>query len=279
MNTYPTLAITSDIHLDLYIPVYEPDFYSIALEEMFGDTKHQDMILCLAGDIFTDTKPSIDLIRHVLIQCKKYFKHVVWVAGNHDLWGYDILGQNSFDEQMINLNLEYGNIHYLTYEDTCIIDRVEFWGHTFWSKVESMASQTQIQSLKDYHNIHSENGEDLFVFHTNLINQRARAGLRRFLDSPKETQGYSVDKRVVMTHFPLFRNIPPEYPNPVDVYYNNHMDYDLAYMNQPDLYINGHTHDRYDHDFMGARVICHPRGYPSQGKDYKLKYVDLNGEV
>ena len=39
----------------------------------------------------------------------------------------------------------------------------------------------------------------------NSINQQARKALKKILNSPKDNQSYSVDKRVVMTHFPLFR--------------------------------------------------------------------------
>jgi hypothetical protein len=28
-----------------------------------------------------------------------------------------------------------------------------------------------------------------------------------------------------------------------------------------DLWIHGHTHDNFDYESMGTRVICNPRGY------------------
>lgn len=269
---YPTLAIASDIHVDLYNNMVNSIFSD------FDKPEHKDMILCLAGDIFTDTKPELLYFKDFLIKCSQYFKHVVWVAGNHDLWGYNLFGDDSFDEQMVTLCDALGNVHYLTMDDTTIIDGIEFWGHTFWTKIENPVEQVQVQSLIDYQNIFSSNGEDLFVYNTNEVNRLARTHLKSFLNFPKNHKQWGVDKRVVMTHFPLFREKLPEYPNAFDVYYNNHMDYELAYIPQPDLYIYGHTHTAEDYDFMGARVICNPRGYPSQSGNFKMKYFTF-GEI
>ena len=266
---YPILAITSDVHVDLYNNPH-------GLFMLLDKPEHKDMILCLAGDIVTDTKPEMADFKTFLCKCAKYFSHVVWVAGNHDLWGYDATGNNSFDEQVIALNLEHSNIHYLTMDDTVVIDGIEFWGHTFWTNVEKSNEVIAIQGLNDFQNIHSFDGNDFYVHQMNSINQQARKALKKFLTSPKDNQSYSVDKRVVMTHFPLFRENVQENPNPYDIYYDNHMDYELAYMPLPDLFIHGHTHNHYDYDFMGSRVVCHPRGYPSQSQGYQLKYVDLN---
>lgn len=271
---YPILAIISDIHVDLFTKDYLFDYY-------FNKEEHKEMILCIAGDIVTDTKPHVSEFKDYLLNVKKYFKHVVWVAGNHDLWGYNILGENTFDDQIINLNLDEHRIHYLRFDDTTVIDDIEFWGHTFWSKIEDPLAQIQIQSLKDYSNIFSDYNEPLSVYHTNLVNDRARSALNTFLNSPRDNQSYGANKRVVMTHFPLFRNKVPEYPNVFDIYYDNHMDYELVYLPQPDLYIFGHTHTPFDFDFMGARAICNPRGYPSQSPVpgiFEMKYVDFNNK-
>jgi len=33
---------------------------------------------------------------------------------------------------------------------------------------------------------------------------------------------------------------------------------------QPDLWIHGHTHVACDYEIYGTRVMCNPRGYPSE---------------
>lgn len=266
---YPKLAIISDVHVDLYQ-------FDNLFAVHFNKPEHKEMILCLAGDISTDTSPDVEYFKQFAEKCAQYFKHVVFVLGNHDCWGHDLLGDNNIDHKMSAILNGNERIHYLTMDDTVVIDGIEFWGHTFWSKIESPLEQTQIQSLNDYRCIYSSNKEPLYVLHTNLINSRARNCLKNFLNSPNDNQAFGTNKRVVMTHFPLFREKIPEYPNVFDIYYNNHMDYELSYSPQPDVYIFGHTHTPFDFDFMGARVICNPRGYPSQSKSFEMKYIDLN---
>lgn len=268
---YPILAIISDLHVDMYKNMDD-------IFELFDKPDHKDMILCLAGDVFTDTSPTINQIENFLKKCANYFKHVVFVAGNHDLWGHNIIGDNSFDEQMINSNVIHSNIHYLTMDDTTIIDDIEFWGHTFWSKVDKGNEVIAIQGLGDYANIYSLHNNELYVHQTNEINANARNHLKGFLNWPRQHEYNTANKRVIMTHFPLFREHVQDNPSPVDVYFNNQMDYELAYLPQPDLYIYGHTHTAEDYDFMGARVICNPRGYPSQSGNFKMKYFTF-GEI
>lgn len=267
---YPEIVVASDLHIDLYKNPYE-------VFTWFDVPENKNRIFVLAGDLFTDTHKSQPDIAIFLQKCLSYFAHVVFVAGNHDFWGHSLVGEGCFDDLMVeSLSGHEDRIHYLTPENTCVIDGIEFWGCTFWTKIEHPLAQMQIQTLNDYQQIYSMGDEDLSVIFTNHINQIARNGAKRFLNSTmEETAG----KRVIVTHFPLFREKLPEYHNPVDEYYNNHMEMFFYEYPPVDLMIHGHTHNQYDYYFDNMRVVCHPRGYPSQSAGYQLKVVDLNEQT
>ena len=36
----------------------------------------------------------------------------------------------------------------------------------------------------------------------------------------------------------------------------------------PALWIHGHTHDAFDYEIYGTRVVCNPRGYPEEAERY-----------
>ena len=43
----------------------------------------------------------------------------------------------------------------------------------------------------------------------------------------------------------------------------------------PHLWIHGHTHARCDHELFGTRLVCNPRGYPSEssGKGFSRRLL------
>lgn len=37
------------------------------------------------------------------------------------------------------------------------------------------------------------------------------------------------------------------------------------------LWIHGHTHDAFDYEINGTRIVCNPRGYPGEKKDASFR--------
>lgn len=269
----PELFIASDVHIDLEVDIFT--FF-----EHCTDIENKNRIFVLAGDVLTDTFSGINTIIDFLVKSLEYFKDVVFTPGNHDLWDYNITGKNSFDNLFIDalckLPTEIGDrIYYLTPDDTCVVDGIEFWGTTFWSRIDSPIEQLKIGSINDFYTIKSVNDERLTITYTNMVNSENRTKLKSFLNYDVDSLPYSVTHRVVVTHFPLIREHTPEEYNIFDIYYNNHMEHFFLDNSKPDLVVNGHTHTRSDFYFNDTRFVCNPRGYPTQSHNFSVMIVKL----
>jgi Icc-related predicted phosphoesterase len=69
---------------------------------------------------------------------------------------------------------------------------------------------------------------------------------------------------VVTHHLPATLSIASQYKNdPLNPAFASNLE-DVIEMHQPDLWIHGHTHVACDYEIYGTRVVCNPRGYPSE---------------
>ena len=87
------------------------------------------------------------------------------------------------------------------------------------------------------------------------------------------------NKKVVVTHFlPSPECIIPFYQgNSLNPYFCNDLD-GVINEHSPELWIYGHTHSKLDkiHSNGKTRLLCNPRGYPKENKDYfKWKVVEI----
>jgi len=72
----------------------------------------------------------------------------------------------------------------------------------------------------------------------------------------------SVDPTVVVTHHgPHPLSVHPRFAgNAVTPAFVSDLS-DIIEKHQPPLWLHGHTHDRFDYNVGGTRVVCNPRGY------------------
>lgn len=268
------LFVASDLHIDL-------EFNNYLFFDHCTDPENKNRIFVLAGDVLTDTFSGISTIVEFLVNSLDYFKCVVFTPGNHDLWGYNISGKDSFDNLFVNelykLPVEiFNRIYYLQPFNTCNINGIEFWGTTFWSRINNPLEQMQIQKINDFHAIKSINNEDLSITYTNIVNNNNRQELKKFLNLDTDMLPYTVTHKVVVTHFPLIREHVPERYSLFDIYYNNHMEEFFLANLAPSLAINGHSHTRCDFYFNGIRFVCNPRGYPTQSHNFNIMIINLD---
>ena len=80
------LVICSDLHDELYKNVFD-------FQKHFGDIANKDRVLIIAGDLFTNTHLCHSDISYFLSRCSKFFKHVIFVLGNHDCRSYNLIGE------------------------------------------------------------------------------------------------------------------------------------------------------------------------------------------
>lgn len=77
---------------------------------------------------------------------------------------------------------------------------------------------------------------------------------------------------VIITHFcPHLRSLHDKYCNSSC---NSYFITDCSeFLGTVPLWIHGHTHSSFDYQIENTRVICNPRGYHTENKDYNNKCV------
>lgn len=250
------VVVVSDVHNEFRHSPPSPDHVILPTE---GD---KDRVLVVAGDLGEARKP--ETWQPYLEQWCDRFRHVIYVPGNHEFFGMDIK-QAVFDQALFALDIDN-----LTYSgligDKVEIDGVRFVCTPLYSPMGSDVATKELirTSIYDFSVITYEvfklRPEDYENFHEMCM---------RHIDSSVKSDGL---KNVIVTHWtPSHKSSAPRYRNsPINDYFSNHLDYYITEDWNPDVWIHGHTHDAYDYDLGGTRIVCNPYGYPH---DFDNGYV------
>lgn len=245
----------SDLHLELDVDF---DIPHLATD--------QDTVLILAGDIGYAKKKYtyVDFIDRV----SPRFKAVVYVLGNHDYWGSNLL---SAPTKIWNELVDYDNVHVLENE-TVVIDGVAFIGATLWTNMNNHDVMTLEQArltMNDYKKVrHGPPSEPwkwkLTPSHT--VSQFIKS--RNYIFSEIVKQKNDGNQVVVVTHHaPSFKSV--ELNRKGDLLngaYVSELFYDIDDLQdkQPFAWIHGHLHESFDYMLSDTRVICNPYGYKTE---------------
>lgn len=231
------LHILSDLHIEFsnyIIPIQEAD------------------VLVLAGDIGNGLAGLV-----YASQYKKYYKHVVYVAGNHEFYGYHLSKMSielaKYAEQMGIIFLDNSNVD---------IDGVSFIGATLWTDFKLYSDKPEhiayymnkgAASLNDFAQIRY----GTFWFNPSDCAKMSLNSQEYIENALKNNLG---KKNVVVTHHcPSSKSISQKYlGNHINPCFANNLD---NLVKQADIWIHGHTHDSFDYNLDKCRVICNPRGY------------------
>ena len=234
------LHVLSDIHLEF--AGFNPD------------AVNADVIL-LAGDIGLGSK-GIAWARQT------WPKHeIVYVPGNHEYYRSEI---GRINEQMEFSGKEFG-VHVLN-RTMCCINGVRFLGATLWTDFllfgeaqRHFAYQKAVAALRDFHVI-DFGGKILTPQDTVEFNSADISWLKTKLIDEK-FDGQTV---VVTHHLPSALSVADRYKKELlSACFSSNFDYLLGYSR---LWIHGHTHDSFNYELNGTRVICNPRGYCRSGR-------------
>ena len=183
---------------------------------------------------------------------------VIYVPGNHEFYGRDVRDIDRLFEAAS------ANIHVLS-DSAHEFDGVRFLGATLWTDFklygegEAWFSRGRARALiEDFVSIKS--GGLLFTPEDSVeLHEASKAWLVSELQ--KKFRGTTV---VVTHHLPATLSIAGKYENnPLNPAFASRLD-DIIEQYQPDLWIHGHTHVSCDYEIFGTRVVCNPRGYPSE---------------
>lgn len=212
-------------------------------------------VIVLAGDIGVGTAG----IEWAARQFRE--KPVIYVPGNHEYYHHDI---DITDELKSGAS---ANVHVLD-QDEYEIDGVRFLGTTLWTDFRLngegeawFARQKAKRSIGDFEVI--RNGDRRFTPEDSVVmHETSKAWLVKELRTT--FKGPTV---VVTHHLPATLSIASQYKNdPLNPAFPSNLE-DVIEMHQPDLWIHGHTHVACDYEIHGTRVMCNPRGYPSESSD------------
>lgn len=208
-------------------------------------------IVVLAGDIGVG-KGGLDW-------AKDRFPHkpVIYVPGNHEFYHHDIA--------LIN-ELKAGapdNIHVLNND---MIDGVRFLGSVLWTDFALFGEankwfsvQRARQGMNDFAIIRN-NGRLFSPEDSIQLHEVSRAWLARELAEP-----YAGKTVVVTHHAPSSQSVPPRFATDLlTPAFASNLE-NLMGGERVNLWIHGHTHDAFDYEVYGTRVVCNPRGYVPHG--------------
>ena len=183
---------------------------------------------------------------------------VVYVPGNHEFYGRDVRDMDRlFDAATANIHVLNDRAH--------VLDGVRFLGSTLWTDFklygegEAWFSRRRASALiKDFVSI--KNGERMFTPEDSVaLHETSKAWLVTELQ--KKFDGPTI---VVTHHLPAALSIDSRYENDVlNPAFASRLEHVIEQY-QPDLWIHGHTHVACDYAIFGTRVVCNPRGYPSE---------------
>lgn len=213
--------------------------------------------IILAGDI---ARP-----REAVAWAAGLGKPVLYVPGNHEFYGGSLGGTLA----QLRALCEGTQVQVLDGSEL-VLDGVRFLGATLWTDFllfgeqegRDAAVEAACRFMRDFQRIRLVDGDEaLFTpLDAAALFQRHAAWLEHRLAEPHD--GPTV---VITHHAPSARSIHPRFAgSPVNACFVSHADHLLG-SERACLWVHGHTHDSFDYDAGGTRVVCNPRGYAREG--------------
>ncbi|AXQ30215.1 metallophosphoesterase [Solimonas sp. K1W22B-7] len=234
------LHILSDLHLSV-CPMERPQ-------------ADADVVI-LAGDI---SRPA-----EAAEWAAGFGRPVLYVPGNHEFYG------GSIDGTLAELRerCAASGVRLLD-ADSCVIGGVRFLGATLWTdfrlsadpEQQDLAQRAALRFNRDFSRIRLRQGEDALLTpgSSAALHAEYLGWLRSRLDEAHD--GPTV---VITHHAPSPRSIAPRFANsPINAGFITDLEA-LMGRERVALWIHGHTHDSFDYEVNGTRVVCNPRGYAS----------------
>lgn len=192
-------------------------------------------------------------------------KPVLYVPGNHEFYGGSIAGTAAQLKQLCAGTL----VRVLDDEET-VVGAVRFLGSTLWTDFllsgddegRTAALGAALRFMRDYSRIHLDDAKErLFTpLDSAMLFQRHAAWLARKLAQP-----HSGPTVVITHHAPSAHSIHPRFEGSLlNACFVSNAEH-LAGGDRVQLWVHGHTHDSFDYQLNGTRVVCNPRGYARDG--------------
>jgi predicted phosphodiesterase len=229
------IQIASDLHTE---------FISPKKQEAFCKSLQTDATaIILAGDICSHNR-----LVFILSIFSEMYEHVIYVNGNHELYGTHIDLLRSKKSQLPE------NVHWLD-NSSVMINNQRFIGCTLWFPYDSL-NQLYEHGMNDFYSI---------LNFREYVYQENKNSVKYLSENIQEND------IVVTHHLPSKKSIHPKYFNsPLNRFFVCEMD-DVIGKTKPSYVIHGHSHCRSDYQIESTRIICNPHGYPDEsGVEFEL---------
>ena len=246
------LNLLSDLHLTFGPP---------------GAPDNDADIVILAGDV---ARPP-----EAIAWARGLAKPVLYVPGNHEFYGGSVEGTlRALRELSAGTNVRVLD------DDEIVIDGVRFIGSTLWTDFKlfgtgserDVAMQEGRRFMRDFTRIkRDDDTETPFSPEDSAARFRIHAGyLSERLNVPAQ------EPTVVVTHHaPSPRSIHPRFAQSrLNACFVSNLEH-LLEGSRLKLWVHGHTHDSFDYEVNGTRVLCNPRGYAKDGRNENARF-DVN---
>lgn len=241
------IKVVSDLHLEFPGAVMD-----------FPETdQDKEITLVLAGDIAVGegVKPYLD-------KWSKQFKHVVYIAGNHEYYGkvYELV-----NDALYSLAEDYDNVYFLN-RDFIELDGVQFFGDTFWTpggdEWENKIAKQMMNDFRMIKRIHGLTGDFVNIDHVSYLYwfRDTIEAYNKWIDN-----GFQGKRVVISHHAPSSRSIHPNfYGNDLNAFYKFDANKYLKSLDNVSLWLHGHIHSNSDYWLTDTRVVANPKGYIGQ---------------
>ena len=221
-------------------------------------------VVVLAGDI---ARP-----REAIAWARRFRQPVLYVAGNHEFYGASM----DATRRLLHALCAGSNIHVLDDEELTL-HGVRFLGSTLWTDFnvfgQGPARDTGVEAasrfMRDFQRIrlHDEGDTLLTPEHSAALFQSHAQWLQQRL-----AESHAGPTVVITHHAPSPRSIHPRFAGaPVNVCFVSDAEYLLG-ADRVQLWVHGHTHDSFDYEVAGTRVVCNPRGYLREGRQENASF-------
>ena len=199
-------------------------------------------------------------------------KPVIYVPGNHEFYGRDMRETQA----LMSIAAREMGVHLLD-DGEVIINGVRFLGTTLWTDFELFLDEKDSDYMKlfcmregqrvlnDFRVIHYGRLGHFAPTHSVELHHASLAWLTGKLADPFD--GKTV---VVSHHLPSILSVAERFKeDTLSPCFASNLDHLFGQM---DLWVHGHTHDNFDYESMGTRVICNPRGYVTFNRTENLDF-------
>ena len=242
------IQVLSDLHIE-----FNGDVPPVA-----GDV---DVLVC-AGDLHPWNAKIYDRIARAWSPARE----IVFVPGNHEYYGRDMRRAR---REMARWAERRG----WTLLDGAseMLEGIRFIGATLWTDfaLDGACRKTGAlllaqNEINDFKLIRA--GTRTWTAQDSVQRHEEERG---FLEQALGTARAAGDATVVVTHHgPSTRSIAPRWRNhPLNPAFASDLDR-LIMQTQPLLWIQGHTHDGFEHEIGRTRLICNPRGYRGENREF-----------